>query len=521
MQSTAAASLKSTTGLQVIGDDGSPVDWWFMYKLSKESKPTDGSNAIATGAEYVYFDSAMAAKGAQPVLSKNSIDKGGAFFATYSQLFTAQAKANKDLGYFCYNDEDRYEPGKTTGTGPSPCGHCKGALAFDLASDSALWIIHSIPLLPMNAAFVYPPTGFKEAQTLLCIQLPNAAASKPIAQLIYDAHGPNVNVASDMLTKAFDKTNNFTNPPVTNVPKTLGLDDPRVKLMQNQNGSSGLKPAPYAGQVPFSSKGGQKFLAIAKNRGWGDPACGQPVKDFYDVLVSTALNENIEVETWEDCGTLVPPEQEQGETHDVENMHSVNLSPLGIPWSWAEQNDHAKLAISDRNNPPGTDQWVCVGDINFTDSMEKRGGGTCAFICDPLWKALSTVLSAAEEPGSAPAATIAPPAKKAATPPRSAAKPPAKKPASSAKPAAPKKAAAVKTAAKKTVQTKAPLKKAAVKKPAPKKLPVKQASKKKAPAKKTAPKKAAPKKTTKKAAPKKPAARAVKKKTAKKTGKKR
>ena len=123
------------------------------------------------------------------------------------------------------------------------------------------------------------------------------------------------------------------------------------------------------------------------------------------MLVSTVLNENIDVETWQNAGPKVPPEIEQGETHDVENMKSVNLAPLGIPWSWEEQDDHAKLAISDRNNPPGSDHWVCVGDINFTDSMEKRGGGTVGFICDPLWQALSATLSTAPEPAAKPASS--------------------------------------------------------------------------------------------------------------------
>jgi deoxyribonuclease-2 len=399
-----------TNPLTVIGDNRTPVDWWFIYKISKGSQSPTGQ--VATGEEYVYCDSEMAKAGQQPVLSKNAIDRSGALFDTYSQLFTADAKANKDLGYYCYNDEDRFEPPSKSkpegggGTGPSPCGHCKGALAFDLGTDSGFWLIHSVPLLPMTAALAYPATGFKEAQTMLCIQLANAAATKPIAQLMYDAHGPNVNVASDLMTVAYDKANNFSNAPVTSVPGKLGYvagganNDPRLLLMQNRNGSSGSKPAPYSGRVPLVSKGGQQFLAIAKNRAWGDPAMGQPVKDFYDVLVSTVLNENIDVETWENAGPKVPPEVEAGETHDVENMHSVNFAPLGIPWSWAEENDHAKLCISDRNNAAGSPHWVCVGDINFTDSMEKRGGGTVAFICDPLWQALVQVLSAAEEAGA-------------------------------------------------------------------------------------------------------------------------
>lgn len=403
----ASPAKTAPAGLQVIGDSGKPVDWWFIYKISKESQsPT---KQTATGREYLYFDSVMAATpGAKPVLSKNLIDEGGALFDTHGQLFTPAAKANKDLGWYCYNDEDRLEPASAKkpgggGTGPSVCGHCKGALAFDLGSDSAFWLIHSVPLVPMSAAFAYPGTGYKEAQSMLCIQLPGADATKAIAQLMFDAHGPNVHVASDLLKTAFNPANNFATP-VSNVLAKLGADDPRVKLMQNTNGSTGPKIQPYAGQVPFLSKGGQKFLAIAKNRAWGDPAFKQPVKDFYDVLVSTALNENIEIETWENAGPKIPPAQEQGETHAVENMRSVNLAPLGIPWSWPEPDDHAKLAISDRNNPPDSDHWVCVGDINFTDSMEKRGGGTVAFICDPLWQALSQALSAAPEPSAQSAA---------------------------------------------------------------------------------------------------------------------
>jgi len=552
---TTAASVKSTTGLQVIGDNGTPVDWWFIYKVSAESQSPNQQKA--TGQEFLYFDSDMAAKpGAKPILSKNLIDKSGPLFDTYSQLFTPAAKANKDLGYFCYNDEDRHEPGSATaGTGPSPCGHCKGALAFDLASDSAFWLIHSVPLLPMSAEFDYPGTGLKMAQSMLCIQLQNAAATKNIAQLMLDAHGPNVHVASDLLTNANNKVNNFTSPPVTNVPgklRALDANDPRLALMANNipNNHDGTKIKPYSGQVPFQSKGGQAFLAIAKNRAWGDKTdkLDTTLKDFYDDLVSVALNENIEVETWENAGIdkvtgklKIPPPNENGEKHSVENMESVNLAPIvsppDIPWSWGEAVDHAKLAISDHSNPSGTDRWVCVGDINFTDSMEKRGGGTCAFICEPLWNALSQILLATPEAkaksagsspkkAAAPAKTTAaklPVAKKAA-----AGKPVAKKQAP-AKKAVPKKAASKKKPVKKTVPKKKTPAKAASKKKAPsakktvkrKVTAKKKAAVKKAPAKKTAPKKAALKKTSKKAAPKKPAAKAVKKKPAQKAGKKR
>jgi deoxyribonuclease-2 len=76
-------------------------------------------------------------------------------------------------------------------------------------------------------------------------------------------------------------------------------------------------------------------------------------------------------------------------------MKSVNLAPLGIPISWSEEQDHAKLAISDKTE---SNHWICVGDINFTIAQEKRGGGTVAFRCEPLWKSLSEILSTEAEP---------------------------------------------------------------------------------------------------------------------------
>lgn len=49
-----------------------------------------------------------------------------------------------------------------------------------------------------------------------------------------------------------------------------------------------------------------------------------------------------------------------------------------------------------------------MGDTNFTNSMEKRGGRTVAFTCDALWRALVQVLSAAEMAGVKKPATKKP-----------------------------------------------------------------------------------------------------------------
>ena len=130
--------------LNVIGDSGKTVDWWFMYKVSKESHTTTGQTV--TGGEYAYFDSSMSKqRSAKLVLSKKRVDKrNGALHETLGQLFTEDAKANRSLGWYCYNDEDQLG-GDGEITGDSERGHCKGVLAFDLESNSAFWLIHTVP----------------------------------------------------------------------------------------------------------------------------------------------------------------------------------------------------------------------------------------------------------------------------------------------------------------------------------------------------------------------------------------
>ncbi len=448
--------------LTVIGDAGKPVDWWFIYKLSAESKTPDGKPI--DGSQYVYFDSEMAKNNdAKLVLSPNGIDQTkGALFNTFSQLFSASTKQNKNLGWYTYNDEDhqtKSKKGELKGSGPSDRGHCKGALAFDLVNNTAFWLIHSVPLFPLTNQYEYPATGHKMAQTMLCIQLADADTAKNIAQLMYDAHGPNVNVASDLLVKTAKRPYGFPTDqlPLTNVPKLLGdgtttPTDPRLQLMRNLNGSMGRKLKPYSGRVPFKSRGGENFIAIAKNKAWGNPkvdpdATPDNPKDFYNELVSVVLNEDIDVETWENAGTKIPPEVEKGETHKVENMQSIDLGLLDdkLQYSWSEKVDHAKLAISDRDNGDNTPRWVCVGDINFTDAQDQRGGGTVAFKCPTLWNSLSKILSPKPESSgsSGKKATTKKPTTKSAT----------TKPAT-AKKAAIKKATTKKSAVKKTATKK-------------------------------------------------------------------
>jgi deoxyribonuclease-2 len=112
---------------------------------------------------------------------------------------------------------------------------------------------------------------------------------------------------------------------------------------------------------------------IAKNRKWN--------KDFWNDLVGPTLKADMNVETW--IRGKIPPVLDSDGIHKTYDVKYIDLSPLGVPWTWPETHDHAKWGITVDSD------WVCVGDINRMVSQEKRGGGTIAFQDTKLWTALS------------------------------------------------------------------------------------------------------------------------------------
>jgi deoxyribonuclease II len=341
--------------LCAMDDDGKSVDWWFMYKVAGDSTTAAGAKGPVldgkrvTGLEYIYFD-ANAPRTGKLALSPNTV-AGGALMKTLNQIYGAPKKS---VGWWFYNDEN-----PITGEVNSSRGHTKGVMAFDLSSNTAFWLIQSTPKFPPSGKYAFPKTGQPNAQTLLCITLRDAGVAQSIAKQMYVAQQPNVFLASE-------------------IPAALAKDpnDARVKLMKDQVATG---DTPVHVVIPFRSRGGMKFMSIAKNKSWD--------LDFYNDLVGPTLKENLEVETWEH--DPVPPPADSDKRHTVVDMKSVNLKALGIDLAWSEEDDHAKLAVSARSEPA---HYVCVGDINYTIAQRKRGGGTVAFQCEPLWASLVSIL---------------------------------------------------------------------------------------------------------------------------------
>jgi len=335
--------------ISALDENGKPVDWWFVYKVPKLDK--EGSNPSATGYEYVYYDPNIG----KVVQSPNVLTDGkGALDLTIASVFSNPAAST---GWILYNDEMPSDVGRADS---GSFGHTKGVIAFDTASKTALWLLHSWPKYADPKATGMPTPIY--GQTFLCISLDLATASKIAAQMA-----------------------NHQEPQVylSRVPGDLDQADPLFLLTQTLNPNA---PGD-ADVVECASRGGLAFKVIAKNRKWG--------KDFWNDLVGPTLKEDIDVETW--IRGAIPPTVDSDGVHKTVDVKYIDLSPLGVPWTWSETHDHAKWAISVDSD------WVCVGDINRMVSQEKRGGGTIAFQDSRLWTALSKTDLIVAPPGQSQA----------------------------------------------------------------------------------------------------------------------
>jgi deoxyribonuclease-2 len=322
-------------GVRVLDENGRPVDLWFIYKVPQLTK---NSNSLsASGYEYMYYD-ARVGKLAQS--AHKLTDGKGALNLTLDAVFKSPPKTT---GWILYNDE---MPASAKRKDKSSFGHTKGVIAFDTATKTAFWLLHSWPKYADPGATDEPTPIY--GQTFLCLALDMSAASKIAAQMA-----------------------NHQEPQVylPRVPETLDKSDPLYVLTQP------LSPNPPADSnvLDIKTRGGLACKVIAKNRKWG--------KDFWNDLVGPTLGDDMNVETW--IRGKIPPVLDSDGIHKTFDVKFIDLRKLGAQYTWPETHDHAKWGITKTHN------WICVGDINRMVSQENRGGGTIAFQDQKLWQALS------------------------------------------------------------------------------------------------------------------------------------
>jgi deoxyribonuclease-2 len=325
--------------LSPLNEAGKPVDWWFMYKVPRLKAA--GAIVAATGFEYAYYDSTSS----EITRSPYTLDSdNGALFHTLDSLF---ANPSANTGWLLYNDETP-EPNSTTSL---TLGHSKGAIGFDVGSNTAFWLLHSWPKFPSPDGTAQPSPMY--GQTFLCIALD-----------------------LDNVRELTTQMHTYQEPQIYSprIPTSMAVDDP-IRLLGA--GTTNKDPA-GSNMIDLTSRGGNAFQVIAKNSNWND--------DFWNDLVVDEIEASIDVDSWIRGGpSVIPPTADPTQTHTVADIKYITLAQVGLPWAWPETKDHAKWAISEA----GQGNWVCVGDINRMISQRKRGGCTIAFKNDKLWTLLS------------------------------------------------------------------------------------------------------------------------------------
>lgn len=338
--------------ISALDENGQPVDWWFIYKVPQLSR--GANNDAATGYEYIYYDSGLdgAADKTKRKINKSpfTLDSGkGALNQTVEAVF---AHPDATTGWVIYNDE---KPEAAGGADDGNLGHTKGVIAWDTASGTAYWLLHSWPKFAEPSPKAEPTPEY--GQTYLCLTISIDTARQIAAQMLHHQE------------------------PQTYLCRTAGLpaSDPLYQLSQP------LAPNPPgdSSAIDLKTAAGMPFKVIAKNRGWN--------KDFWNELVGPTLKSDIDVETW--IRGPRPPVADSDGIHKTFDIKYINLGALGAHWAWPETHDHAKWAISVDSD------WVCVGDINRMISQRKRGGGTIAFQNTILWQGLSRTSLVLAPPG--------------------------------------------------------------------------------------------------------------------------
>ncbi|MES9851161.1 MAG: deoxyribonuclease II family protein [Candidatus Thiodiazotropha sp. L084R] len=301
--------------VEVKNQQGEPVDWWFIYKTPKHTGTNNNK-----GFDFFYFDENSNALQLSPV--GLDIDNQ-ALSHTLKGLFNA----SENVGYIAYNDEHTDKQKNS-----SEKGHCKGILAFDKSTDSAIFLLHSTPRFPANNESTLPIDEEIYGQTFICITLPDYQAANQIAQQMLSQQNPQI------LTES------------SRIPSSLNDNEPLSLLFHG----SGLSESKQPSTLKFKSKGGKAFLLIAKSRKWGE--------DFWLDLVSPELNCDLIVETWR-RGAVTPMQDDHSHTFDEDTLSLKFSTESPKVYEWPYTKDHAKWAVALKNSFSSL-PWVCIADIN-------------------------------------------------------------------------------------------------------------------------------------------------------------
>jgi deoxyribonuclease-2 len=314
-----------SAGIQCIDEEGSPVDWYVVYKLPRvylSNRPL-----VYDGVAYLYLDS----NNNTFRLSPNSINSTqGAVYRTLQQVYNPPTSG--DFGYAFYSDQ------WPNGSWSSSYGHTKGAFGFDMST--GFWLLVNTPKFPnyWNLGFSYPSSGCKYGQQMMCI-------STALDNF-------------DTLGSYFQYTNPWWMPDSVNVSSSV-FSETLPALVDAVAGTVVSQP-PWSTQFSVQSLAGVEFTLFGKYKAAGF--------DMVAAQVAPGVRSDVMSETWQNgAGNLLPNCTGEFWTWMVTKLDFVQADLY-----FYNDQDHSKWASSNGGS------YMCIGDMNREESQETRSGG---YVC--------------------------------------------------------------------------------------------------------------------------------------------
>ncbi|UJR23925.1 hypothetical protein I4U23_026897 [Adineta vaga] len=301
-----------------------PVDWFIIYKLPRLSKSVDPF--VSNGTGYIYLDSSSSLEKWQ--FSLQSIDSSASLTGlTLDPLY----KYPNQYSYLFYNDQPPNRPVSLI------YGHSKGVLAFEDTTQTAFWLVHSVPRFPqiIEQGYGYPNSGRVYGQTMLCITL---------------------NSSSSVSTNSIDLLSNhflYTRPLVFQSNLTSSASS-RYKILSNSiiTNKGHITGPPFTQYFPLNGSS----LEIHTFSKYGSANI-----DMLSELIVPTLSTSMLSETWSNGRQKNLPSNCTGQ------YHTENIEKLAF--NFTVHHDHSKWLVSN------DDPWTCIGDMNRQAEQKVRHGG--------------------------------------------------------------------------------------------------------------------------------------------------
>ncbi|XP_071820989.1 plancitoxin-1-like [Apostichopus japonicus] len=332
-----AALLSVCGGLLSCKDmNGNDVDWYYVYKVPRES--SNPNPLIKTGFAHYYLDDSS------PNFKLSSVsleNKSQAVAQTLQQVYDLRDQ----IAYVMYNDH--WPNGRKT----SSRGHTKGVLAFD--NQTGFWLIHSVPMFPSNKSYSWPENAVVYGQSMICVTFKSSEMAEIGEQM------------------------RFTYPYIYDYKLPSELSQ-LVPSLQGVVKGDHVESPPWMQKVSLYSQNGQQFTHYAKSREFN--------QDLYFDWMAPDMKTGLQTETWQNGrGKL--------RSNCSSDYHVLNIKMMKFPdVNFPSTRDHSKLAMTNSSL-----QVICVGDINRMLAQYKRGGGTMCLNSSDVWEQYQKIVSDVEQ----------------------------------------------------------------------------------------------------------------------------